>query len=98
MAAAASRRLGKRDFGCKARLVLPRAPVGAVLRRRRRRGLIVSRGSITPLVSVYDGRDCLGFILARGKLGFEALDRDERSLGLFPTQREAAQRIMETVP
>jgi hypothetical protein len=35
----------------------------------------------SPLSYVYDGRECLGFILARGKLGFEAVDRDERSLG-----------------
>jgi hypothetical protein len=46
---------------------------------------------------VYDGRGCRGFILARGKAGFEALDREEKSLGLFPTQREAAAAIMEKV-
>jgi hypothetical protein len=46
--------------------------------------------SSTPLLSVYDGRECVGFILARGKLGFEAIDRDERSVGIFKTQREAA--------
>jgi hypothetical protein len=28
--------------------------------------------------------------LARGRLGFEALDREERSLGLFPTAPTAA--------
>ena len=42
---------------------------------------------------VYDSRDCLGFILAHGKAGFEAFTRDERSLGLFRTQREAADAI-----
>jgi hypothetical protein len=47
---------------------------------------------------VYDGRDCLGFILARGKLGFEAIDRDERSLGFFQTQREAATAVMRGQP
>lgn len=31
----------------------------------------------SPLSYVYDGRDCLGFILTRGKLGFEAFDREE---------------------
>jgi hypothetical protein len=50
------------------------------------------------MVSVYDGRACLGFILARGKLGFEALDREEHSLGLFSTQREAAAAIMRGKP
>jgi hypothetical protein len=46
-----------------------------------------------PSSYVYDGRECLGFIFARGKLGFEAIDRDERSLGFFQTQREAATAI-----
>jgi hypothetical protein len=53
---------------------------------------------ITPLSYVYDGRECLGFILNRGKLGFEAIDRDERSLGFFQTEREAATAIMREQP
>jgi hypothetical protein len=48
-----------------------------------------------PMAYVYDGRDCLGFILARGKLGFEAFTNDERSLGMFKTQREAADAISD---
>jgi len=48
----------------------------------------------TPMVSVYDGREWVGFVLARGKLGFEALDRGEYALGIFPAQREAADAIM----
>jgi hypothetical protein len=47
------------------------------------------------LIYVYDGRACLGHVLSRGKLGFEAFDLDEKSLGLFPTQRAAATAIME---
>jgi hypothetical protein len=47
-------------------------------------------GAIPTVVTVYDGQQCLGFVFARGKLGFEASDRDERSLGIFPSQREAA--------
>jgi hypothetical protein len=50
-----------------------------------------------PMVSVYDGQRCLGFILRRGKLGFELFDHNERSLGLFPSQREAA-RALDEVP
>jgi hypothetical protein len=57
-----------------------------------------ARPSITPLTYVHDSRDCLGFILARGKLGFEAIDRDERSLGFFQTQREAATAVMREQP
>jgi hypothetical protein len=38
-----------------------------------------------------DGNNRLaGFILPRGKLGFEAFDRHERSVGMFPTQQAAA--------
>jgi hypothetical protein len=56
------------------------------------------RGGLTaPMVSVYDGRELAGFLLARGKLGFETFDRDERSLGIYPTQREAA-RALDEVP
>jgi hypothetical protein len=50
----------------------------------------------TVLLSVCDGRICRGFVIARGKRGFEAFDSDERSLGLFPTQREAANAIPNT--
>ena len=51
-----------------------------------------------PIVPVFSGKICLGFILARGKAGFEALTVDERSLGLFPTQHEAAAAIMRGAP
>ncbi len=50
----------------------------------------------SPMAYVYDGQDCVGFILGRGKLGFEALGRDEHSIGLFATQREAAAAIMQS--
>jgi hypothetical protein len=41
------------------------------------------------LLSVYGGRECIGFVLPRAKVGFEAFDRDERSRGLFVTQQDA---------
>jgi hypothetical protein len=44
----------------------------------------------TPLVSVYDGTTCLGHVLGRGKTGFEAFTADDKSVGVFKTQREAA--------
>jgi hypothetical protein len=44
-------------------------------------------------LSVYDGRACTGFILNRGKLGFEALDADERSLGIFSSTQDTANAI-----
>ena len=43
-----------------------------------------------PMLVVYDGRECRGFLLNRGKTGFEAFDAAERSIGTFPTQDEAA--------
>jgi hypothetical protein len=42
------------------------------------------------LLSVYSGRECLCFILARGREGYEVFDHNEVSRGLFVTQREAA--------
>jgi hypothetical protein len=42
------------------------------------------------LLSVYDGRVCIGFVLPRGKLGWEAFDADDNSVGTFKTQAEAA--------
>jgi hypothetical protein len=47
----------------------------------------------SPLLSVTDGTNCVGFILARGPRGFEAFDRDGKSLGLFPNQSDAVRAI-----
>jgi hypothetical protein len=46
-----------------------------------------------PLVSVYEGRQLLGFVLSRGPDGFEAFDSGERSLGIFATMKKAADAI-----
>jgi hypothetical protein len=45
---------------------------------------------LTPLAYVYDGRQCLGHVLARGKGAFEGFDAHENSLGLFSSARQAA--------
>ena len=45
------------------------------------------------MASVYDGRSCVGFVLARGRAGFEAFDAGERSLGVFETQHGAINKI-----
>jgi hypothetical protein len=47
----------------------------------------------TSMLSVYDGRRCVGFILHRGPMGFEAIDDVDRSLGFFSTQDEAASAL-----
>jgi hypothetical protein len=52
----------------------------------------------SPLLSAYDGQRCIGFVCSRGKLGFEAFDTEERSLGIYATQREAAAAIMRGKP
>jgi hypothetical protein len=55
---------------------------------------MTARPAATPLVSVYDGRQCLGHVLARGKTGFEAFDRDDKSVGVFPTAKQAANALL----
>jgi hypothetical protein len=49
-----------------------------------------------PMLSVYGGRECKGFILSRGKVGFEAFNSDQQTLGIFPNEKEAADAISET--
>jgi hypothetical protein len=54
---------------------------------------VTARVAISPLVYVYDGREAIGFVLARGRAGFEAFDHEERSLGLHPTAPAAANAV-----
>ncbi len=49
----------------------------------------------TPMSYVSDGRSAIGFVLARGRAGHEAFDREERSLGLFTTAAAAANAVFE---
>jgi hypothetical protein len=44
-------------------------------------------------LAVYSGRECVGHLMLRGKLGVEAYDSNDRSLGLFPNQKAAADAI-----
>jgi hypothetical protein len=53
---------------------------------------------VEPFASVYDDRNRLGVILARGRNGFEVYAADDHSLGLFPTPREAAAPIAMARP
>jgi hypothetical protein len=39
------------------------------------------------------GTRCLGFIMPRGKTGFEGFDADDKSLGLFVDQNSAANAV-----
>jgi hypothetical protein len=49
----------------------------------------------TGMLSVYDGRQCIGFVLPRGRQGFEAARADDQSLGIFPDKRDAVARLMK---
>jgi hypothetical protein len=58
---------------------------------------MIARTLASQLVSVYSDdreRHCLGHVLARGKLGFEAFDADDKSIGIYPTQGEAADALL----
>jgi hypothetical protein len=48
--------------------------------------------------SVYDGRECIGHILSRGPEGYEAYDRDDKSLGFFKSRETAAHALVGANP
>jgi hypothetical protein len=50
-----------------------------------------------PILSVFSGQTCVGFVLTRGRAGFEAFDRDERTIGMFDSVRAAADAITRAV-
>jgi hypothetical protein len=41
------------------------------------------------MVSVFDGRDCIGFVISRGKAGCEPFNADQKSIGLFSSEADA---------
>jgi hypothetical protein len=40
-------------------------------------------------LAVYDGTTCIGHAIFRGKTGIEAFNVDDKSIGLFPTLKDA---------
>ena len=44
-------------------------------------------------LAIYGGQTCCGHILNRGKAGWEAFDRDDRSLGTFERQADAVNAL-----
>ena len=48
-----------------------------------------------PMISIYDGRQCVGFVLARGRSGYEAFDGGERSVGMFKTKDAAINKLKD---
>jgi len=55
-----------------------------------------TRTAPSPMVSVYDGRDCLGNIIRRGVKGFEAFSANEESLGLFLNECDSLDAVTNT--
>jgi len=47
----------------------------------------------TPKLRVYDGRDLLGHLVDRGEAGVEAFTADDRSVGLFKDDQDAAREL-----
>jgi hypothetical protein len=48
---------------------------------------------IMQALAVFDGQQCLGHILSRGKAGIEAFDQNDKTLGIFSDQRAAADAV-----
>lgn len=50
----------------------------------------------SPLLSVYNAAlVCRGFVLFRGRGGFEAYNFDTKSIGVFTTRQEAINAVFE---
>ena len=64
-------------------------------RRKRREAKSFDPSTQQGFLSLYDGQTHLGFLLPRGRLGVEAYDRDDKSLGIFPNQKAAADAVSE---
>src|SRR5262249_60837936 len=47
------------------------------------------------MLTVFDGRELCGFILKRGRTGYEAFDRGERPLGIFKRAPAAANAVVD---
>jgi hypothetical protein len=44
---------------------------------------------VTSMLAVYSGRNCIGHLFNRGKIGIEAFNSDNQSVGVFRSQHEA---------
>jgi hypothetical protein len=56
----------------------------------------MSRIANTPAsnpVSVYDGSVCIGHVLHRARVGYEAYDHDDKAIGFYPSQTQAADAL-----
>jgi hypothetical protein len=49
----------------------------------------------TPMLSIYDGQICIGWVLERGFRGYDAFDVGEQSLGVFATRDAAINKLKD---
>jgi hypothetical protein len=49
----------------------------------------------TLMLSIYDGRQCVGFVLTHGRRGYEAFPVGEHSLGVFATRDAAINKLKD---
>jgi hypothetical protein len=56
---------------------------------------MIARTPASNLVSVYDGTLCLGHILRKPRVGFEAYDRNDKPIGVFASQSAAANALTD---
>jgi len=59
---------------------------------------MAARDTTAPMMSVTDGRDCVGFILRRHwidgyAVAYEGFDANQQSLGIFDSQDKAAAEV-----
>jgi hypothetical protein len=52
--------------------------------------------SAAAMISIFDGRQCIGHVLCRGRMGFEAFNGEDVSLGVFANQKDAIAAINGT--
>jgi hypothetical protein len=68
-------------------------PHGSAKADELKRPEAISPQAATSMFAVCDGRTCIGHLLLRGKVGVEAVDVNDRSLGLFPDTKTAAAAV-----
>jgi hypothetical protein len=59
---------------------------------------VTALNSTSPLILVFSGNRCLGFLLRRNRMGVEAFDVNDQSLGLFTSERDAIAALMSHTP
>jgi hypothetical protein len=55
---------------------------------------MTAKPTAAAMLTLYaSNRTCVGFIIGRGRQGYETYDAEERSLGVFATAAEAANAL-----